>query len=282
MISKNTTRNVTRDNSFNNVLDDSSDNNISNISSIKDSASKEGEIKNELIPVLINKPIKEAFKITLEERGIDIMNPERFIDAVYANLSKENKDIQFNFCKFRIQMFVKSFIFFLVNWKFSVIEEVFGINEKYIKALFKKQLFKCLYLQHHTVEEYKKKKDLIEQNYEFIYHTIKTNEYKYINNDIVGIKDFEKKNKGCVYTLKMKFRWFITFIDYLIVSYLSNDLIIPFYQFLNNLKMEEEVKKFDMENSFDLSHFFSQSPEIYSENINYTVEIMIFQIFKCR
>ena len=282
MISKNTTRNVTRDNSFNNVLDDSSDNNISNISSIKDSASKEGEIKNELIPVLINKPIKEAFKITLEERGIDIMNPERFIDAVYINLSKENKDIQFNFCKFRIQMFVKSFIFFLVNWKFSVIEEVFGINEKYIKALFKKQLFKCLYLQHHTVEEYKKKKDLIEQNYEFIYHTIKTNEYKYINNDIVGIKDFEKKNKGCVYTLNMKFRWFITFIDYLIVSYLSTDLIIPFYQFLNNLKMEEEVKKFDMENSFDLSHFFSQSPEIYSENINYTVEIMIFQIFKCR
>ena len=282
MISKNTTRNVTRDNSFNNVLDDSTDNNISNISSMKDSVSKEGEIKNELIPVLINKPIKEAFKITLEERGIDIMNPERFIDAVYANLSKENKDIQFNFCKFRIQMFVKSFIFFLVNWKFSVIEEVFGINEKYIKALFKKQLFKCLYLQHHTVEEYKKKKDLIEQNYEFIYHTIKTNEYKYINNDIVGIKDFEKKNKGCVYTLNMKFRWFITFIDYLIVSYLSTDLIIPFYQFLNNLKMEEEVKKFDMENSFDLSHFFSQSPEIYSENINYTVEIMIFQIFKCR
>ena len=161
MISKNTTRNVTRDNSFNNILDDSSDNNASNISSsLKDSASKDGEIKNEKIPILINKPIKEAFNITLEEKGIDIMNPERFIDAVYINLSKEHKDIQFKFCKFRIQMFVKSFIFFLVNWKFSVIEEIFGINEKLIKVLFKKQLFKCLYLQHHTIEEYKKKKDL--------------------------------------------------------------------------------------------------------------------------
>ena len=40
--------------------------------------------------MLINKTIKEAFKITLEERGIDIMNPERFIDVVYTNLSKEN------------------------------------------------------------------------------------------------------------------------------------------------------------------------------------------------
>ena len=279
MMSKNTTRNVTRDNSFNNVLDESSDNNISNISSMRDSASKEGETKNEKIPVLINKHIKEAFKFTLEERGIDIMNPERFIDAVYANLSRENKDIQFNCCKFRIQMFVKSFIFFLVNWKFSVIEEIFGLTEQFIKVLFKKQLFKCLYLQHHTVEEYRKKKDLIKKNYEFIFDTIKANEFKY-GNDIVGIKDSENKNKDCVYNLNMKFNWFITFIDYLIVSYFSTDLIIPFYQFLNNLNMEEEVKKFDIENSFDLSHFFSQSPETYTKNINYIVEIMIFQIFK--
>ena len=78
----------------------------------------------------------------------------------------------------------------------------------------------------------------------------------------------------------MKFNWYITFIDYLVVSYLSNDLIIPFYQFLNNLKMKDEIRNFDMENSFDLSHFFSQSPESYTENINYIVEIMIFQIFK--
>ena len=282
MISKNTTRNVTRNNSFNNILDDSSDNNASNISSsLKDSASKDGEIKNEKIPILINKPIKEAFNITLEEKGIDIMNPERFIDAVYINLSKKHKDIQVNFCKFRIQMFVKSFIFFLVNWKFSVIEEIFGINEKLIKVLFKKQLFKCLYLEHHTIEEYKKKKDLQRKNYEFIFDIIKDNEYKY-DNDIVGIKDFKEKNKDCVYSLNMKFNWYITFIDYLIVSYLSNDLLIPFYQFLNTLKMKDEIRNFDMENSFDLSHFFSQSPESFTENINYIVEIMIFQIFKSR
>ena len=277
-MSKNTTRNVTRDNSFNNVLDKSSDNNISNISSMRDSASKEGETKNEKILVLINKPIKEAFKFTIEERGIDIMNPERFIDAVYANLSRENKDIQVNCCKPQIQAFVKSFIFFLVNNKFSFTEEIFGLTEQFIKALLKKQLFKCLYLQQHTVEDYRKKKDLTKQNHEFISDTIKANELKY-GNDILCNKAPENKNKDYVYDLNLKFEWFITFIDYLIVSYLSTDLIIPFYQFLNNLNMEEEVGKFDTENSFHLSYFFSQYPETYTKNINYIVEIMIFKLF---
>ena len=277
-MSKNITRNVTRDNSFNNVLDESSDNNISNISSMRDSVSKEGETKNEKIPVLINKHIKEAFKFTLEERGIDIMNPERFIDAVYANLSRENKDIQVNCCKPQIQAFVKSFIFFLVNNKFSFTEEIFGLSEQFIKALLKKQLFKCLYLQQYTVEDYRKKKDLTKQNHEFISDTIKANELKY-GNDILCNKAHENKNKDYVYNLKLKFEWFITFIDYLIVSYLSTDLIIPFYQFLNNLNMEEEVGKFDTENSFHLSYFFSQYPETYTKNINYIVEIMIFKLF---
>ena len=277
-MSKNITRNVTRDNSFNNVLDKSSDNNISNISSMRDSASKEGETKNEKILVLINKPIKEEFKFTIEERGIDIMNPERFIDAVYANLSRENKDIQVNCCKPQIQAFVKSFIFFLVNNKFSFTEEIFGLSEQFIKALLKKQLFKCLYLQQYTVEDYRKKKDLTKQNHEFISDTIKANELKY-GNDILCNKAHENKNKDYVYNLKLKFEWFITFIDYLIVSYLSTDLIIPFYQFLNNLNMEEEVGKFDTENSFHLSYFFSQYPETYTKNINYIVEIMIFKLF---
>ena len=110
---------------------------------------------NEKIPISINKKIKSIFKYALNEIGIDIMNPKNFIDELLnmylqeENLTKETKEY-----RTRVENFVKTFIFLLVNWKFSLIEKTFDVKENILKLLLKKQIFKCNYLSNTTVDDY--------------------------------------------------------------------------------------------------------------------------------
>ena len=233
---------------------------------------------NFLIPISINRNIKSAFKVAIEKHGIDIMNPEDFIELVYTYLSEENKTEQMEGYRCRIEIFVKTFIFFLVHWKFSLLEQTFDIKENFIKSLLKKQLFKCHYLKHHTVEGYKKKDHLQEKNYFIIYNVIKLIEYKYDIN-IVGISSYREQNKSSVYSLEQKFNWYIKFVDYIIICYLSNNRITPFSQFLNSLTLKKEIEKFDKERAFDLNHFFSQmKEETFIKQIIYIVENVIYHL----
>jgi len=268
----------TPENSNNNNMIDLSNNNNDNKVSHRKSLSKNSKINNFRIPISINKNIKSAFKIALEKEGIDIMSPNNFIEAVYTYLSEDNKSEHIEGCRCRIEIFVKTFIFFLVNWKFPLLEQTFDIKENLLKILLKKQLFKCNYLKHHNVESYKKKDNLQEKNYFIIFNVIKSIEYKYGIN-IIGIKYYREQNEDSIYSLEQKFNWYIKFIDYIIVSYLSENLITPFSQFFNKLLLKKEIEKFDKERSFDLSHFFSQmKEESFIKKIIYIVENVIYHL----
>ncbi len=253
------------------------DNNSNNINMQQEKSSTNNN-NNYLIPISINKNIKSAFKKELEIHGIDIMNPNDFIEKVFSNLYKEKNPEEMEACKCRIEIFVKTFIFFLVNWKFSLLEETFEVNENYIKSLLKKQLFKCNYLKMHSIEEYKKKDNLQERNYFIIFNVIKSIEYKYDIN-IVGISSYKKQNTNCVYTFEQKFHWLIKFIDYIIVRYLSENRISPFSLFFKGLSVNNEINKFDKERDFDLYHFFSHvNEETFIKQIIYIVENVIYHL----
>lgn len=244
----------------------------------KNSSLNESESNNDKITISINKTIKSAFKMALEKEGIDIMNPTNFIEAIYSYLPEEKNSEPVGQCKSRISIFVKSFIFFLVNWNFSLLEQTFDVNEMFLKILMKKQLFKCYYLQHLQVEEYKNKKNLQERNYHIIYDIINFIELKKKIN-IIGFKEYHEKKENYVYSLEIKFNWFIKFIDYIILSYLSKDWIVPFSVFFNNWEIKKVIEQFDEENKFDLYYFFSQmGPELFTKIVIYIVESVIYYL----
>ena len=95
------------------------------------------------------------------------------------------------------------------------------------------------------------------KNFRIIYSSTKLIEFK-TNIKIVGIAE-EGKGKGdSSYSFVQKFNWFIKFIDYMIVLYLSNDFIISFSEFFNKLKIKNIIFEFDKVNETDLNHYFSQ------------------------
>ena len=275
MKNKKSTQNNSPKSSYNNLLN-MSFSNINNISS-KNPLNNISD-DNYKIPISINKNIKSAFIIVLNKIGIDILNPKDFIQAIYNFILKETNSPQIEDYENRIEGFVKTFIFFLVNWKFSSLEQTFGVEENIIKILLKKQLFKCNYLRLHNIESYKSNDNLKEKNYFIIYNIIKSIEYKYSVN-IVGIANYKENENEAIYSCVLKFNWFIKFIDYIIIYYLSNNKIIPFSKFINNLDMKKEIEKFDKAERFDLSYFFSlEEKETFNKNIIYIVENIIYNL----
>ena len=199
---------------------------------------------NMKIPISINKKIKSIFKYAINEIGIDIMDPKNFIDQLLIMyLQEENQIQETKEHRIRVENFVKTFIFLLVNWKFSLIEKTFDVKESILKLLLKKQIFKCNYLSNSTVEEYRKNEKLLMQNLLIIFNVIKSIEYKY-SIPIVGIESYQKDNES-IYSLEVKFHWFIKFVDYIIILYLSEDSVIPFSYFINGKKMKELIEIFD-------------------------------------
>ena len=87
------------------------------------------------------------------------MNPKNFIDKLLnIYISQETQSKEKNEYRDRVENFVKTFIFLLVNWKFSLLEKTFDVKENILKLLLKKQLFKCNYLSNHPIDVYKKKR----------------------------------------------------------------------------------------------------------------------------
>ena len=128
---------------------------------------------NMKIPISINKKIKSIFKYALNEIGIDIMNPKYFIDQLLIMYLQEEKQTQeTKEHRIRVENFVKTFIFLLVNWKFSLIEKTFDVKENILKLLLKKQIFKCNYLSNSTVEEYRKNEKILVRNLAVIFNVI--------------------------------------------------------------------------------------------------------------
>ena len=226
---------------------------------------------NKKIPISINKKIKSIFKYALNEIGIDIMNPKNFINELLnMYLQEENLTQETMEYRTRVETFVKTFIFLLVNWKFSLIEKTFDVKENILKLLLKKQIFKCNYLSNSTIDEYLKNENIsnstideylkneniMMQNLYIIFNVIKSIEYKY-SIKIVGIESYQQKSSND-YSLEVKFHWFIKFVDYIILLYLSEDSIVPFSYFINGKKMGELVETFDKEKNFNLSYFFFQ------------------------
>ena len=233
---------------------------------------------NMKIPISINKKIKSIFKYAINEIGIDIMDPKNFIDQLLIMyLQEENQIQETKEHRIRVENFVKTFIFLLVNWKFSLIEKTFDVKESILKLLLKKQIFKCNYLSNSTVEEYKKNEKLLMQNLLIIFNVIKSIEYKY-SIPIVGIESYQKDNES-IYSLEVKFHWFIKFVDYIIILYLSEDSVIPFSYFINGKKMKELIEIFDKEKNFNLSYFFYQeNKEKFNKKMIYIVENVIYNL----
>ena len=235
---------------------------------------------NMKIPISINKKIKSIFKYAINEIGIDIMDPKNFIDQLLIMyLQEENQIQETKEHRIRVENFVKTFIFLLVNWKFSLIEKTFDVKESILKLLLKKQIFKCNYLSNSTVEEYRKNEKLLMQNLLIIFNVIKSIEYKY-SIPIVGIESYQKDNES-IYSLEVKFHWFIKFVDYIIILYLSEDSVIPFSYFINGKKMKELIEIFDKEKNFNLSYFFYQeNKEKFNKKMIYIVENVIYNLIK--
>lgn len=233
---------------------------------------------NMKIPISINKKIKSIFKYAINEIGIDIMEPKNFIDQLLIMyLQEENQIQETKEHRIRVENFVKTFIFLLVNWKFSLIEKTFDVKESILKLLLKKQIFKCNYLSNSTVEEYRKNEKLLMQNLLIIFNVIKSIEYKY-SIPIVGIESYQKDNES-IYSLEVKFHWFIKFVDYIIILYLSEDSVIPFSYFINGKKMKELIEIFDKEKNFNLSYFFYQeNKEKFNKKMIYIVENVIYNL----
>ena len=233
---------------------------------------------NNKIPISINKKIKSIFKYALNEIGIDIMNPKNFIDKLLnMYISQETQSKEKNEYRDRVENFVKTFIFLLVNWKFSLLEKTFDVKENILKLLLKKQLFKCNYLSNHPIDVYKKKEKLQIKNLFVIFNVIKSIEYKY-SIRIIGIESYEKKKENG-YSLERKFHWFIKFVDYIIILYLSEDLIISFSQFIKRKSMKDLIETFDKEKDFSLSYFYYQeNEEKFVRKIIYIVENVIYNI----
>ena len=230
------------------------------------------------IPISINKKLKSIFKYALNEIGIDIMNPKNFIDELLnMYLQEENLIQETKEHRTKVENFVKTFIYLLVNWKFSFLENAFDVKENILKLLLKKQIFKCNYLNNSTIEEYKKNEKLQDRNLFVIYNVIKSIEYKY-NIPIVGIENYQS-NKENVYSLEIKFHWFIKFVDYFIILYLSDDSIIPFSHFINEKKLRELIETFDKDKNFNLSYFFNQeNADKFKRKIIYIVENVIYNL----
>ena len=230
------------------------------------------------IPISINKKLKSIFKYALNEIGIDIMNPKNFIDELLnMYLQEENLIQETKEHRTRVENFVKTFIYLLVNWKFSFLENAFDVKENILKLLLKKQIFKCNYLNNSTIEEYKKNEKLIVRNLFVIYNVIKSIEYKY-NIPIVGIENYQS-NKENDYSLEVKFHWFIKFVDFFIILYLSDDSIIPFSHFVNEKKLRELIEAFDVNKNYNLSYFFNQeNSEKFKNKIIYIVENVIYNL----
>ena len=235
---------------------------------------------NTKIPISINKKIKSIFKYALNEIGIDIMNPKNFINELLnMYLQEENLTQETMEYRTRVETFVKTFIFLLVNWKFSLIEKTFDVKENILKLLLKKQIFKCNYLSNSTIDEYLKNENIMMQNLYIIFNVIKSIEYKY-SIKIVGIESYQQKSSND-YSLEVKFHWFIKFVDYIILLYLSEDSIVPFSYFINGKKMGELVETFDKEKNFNLSYFFFQeNKETFNKNMIYIVENVIYNLIK--
>lgn len=233
---------------------------------------------NMKIPISINKKIKSIFKYAINEIGIDIMDPKNFIDQLLIMyLQEENQIQETKEHRIRVENFVKTFIFLLVNWKFSLIEKTFDVKESILKLLLKKMIFKCNYLSNSTVEEYRKNEKLLMQNLLIIFNVIKSIEYKY-SIPIVGIESYQKDNES-IYSLEVKFHWFIKFVDYIIILYLSEDSVIPFSYFINGKKMKELIEIFDKEKNFNLSYFFYQeNKEKFNKKMIYIVENVIYNL----
>lgn len=230
------------------------------------------------IPISINKKLKSIFKYALNEIGIDIMNPKNFIDELLnMYLQEENLIQETKEHRTKVENFVKTFIYLLVNWKFSFLENAFDVKENILKLLLKKQIFKCNYLNNSTIEEYKKNEKLQERNLFVIYNVIKSIEYKY-NIPIVGIENYQS-NKENVYSLEIKFHWFIKFVDYFIILYLSDDSIIPFSHFINEKKLRELIETFDKDKKYNLSYFFNlENADKFKRKIIYIVENVIYNL----
>ena len=255
---------------------DSTMNSLNNIN--KNNSSIEINPNNVKIPISINKKLKSIFKYVINEIGIDIMNPKNFIDELLnmylqdENIIQETKEH-----RTKVENFVKTFIFLLVNWKFSLLEKAFDVKENILKLLLKKQIFKCNYLNNTTIENYKLNEKTQIRNLCVIYNVIKSIEYKY-NIPIVGIDSFQKNNKN-EYPLEIRFHWFIKFIDYFIILYISDDSIIPFSHFINEKKLRDLIVTFDNEKNFNFSYFFYQENiEEFKRKIIYIVENVIYNL----
>lgn len=233
---------------------------------------------NSKIPISINIKIKSIFKYAINEIGIDIMNPKNFIDELLIMyLQEENLVQETREHRIRVENFVKTFIFLLVNLKFSLLEKTFDVKENILKDLLKKQIFRCNYLSNSTIDTYKKNDKLQVKNLFVIFNVIKAIEYKY-NIQIVGIESYQNKNDSR-YSLEQKFQWFIKFVDYIILLFLSEDSIIPFSNFINGKNMKELVKAFDDEKNFNLSYYFYQErKDEFNGKMIYIVENVIYNL----
>ena len=167
--------------------------------------------------------------------------------------------------------------YFELNGKIYTNEKTFDVKENILKLLLKKQLFKCNYLSNHPIDVYKKKEKLQIKNLFVIFNVIKSIEYKY-SIRIIGIESYEKKKENG-YSLERKFHWFIKFVDYIIILYLSEDLIISFSQFIKRKSMKDLIETFDKEKDFSLSYFYYQeNEEKFVRKIIYIVENVIYNI----
>ena len=70
----------------------------------------------------------------------------------YIEIDKSKVMQEINEHRTRVENFVKTFIYLLVNWKFSFLENAFDVKENILKLLLKKQIFKCNYLNNSTIE----------------------------------------------------------------------------------------------------------------------------------
>ena len=278
MLSKNLMQKNRRNAKSDNMLNPAND--VNNKNANKNNTSMEIEDNNVKVPISINKKIKSIFKYVLEEYGMDIMNPKNFIDVLLnmyleeEHLTQETKED-----RLQVEHFVRTFIFLLVNWKFSYLEKTFNITDSLLKHLLKKQILKCYYLSNLTIDEYRKKARVQCENFKIIFEVIKSIEYKY-SMPIVGLESYQKKNNND-YSLEIKYNWHIKFVDYIIILYLSDDSIISFSNFINGKKMNDLIETFDKENNHNLNYFYLQeNKENFIKKIIYVVENVIYNLIK--
>ena len=256
--------------------DSSEINNIDKNSNLKNYSNRNN---NTGINVQINHVISLIFKKILEEEGINLDKPRKCIEVIYQYIPDENKYKNITEWKFRIETFLKTFIYFLNNVKIPAVARTFGIDENIINDLVLKQYFKEKYLNNlsASVEIYKQRFNSQLRNYKIIYTIIKDLEYKH-GKIIIGLKDYIDSDKNTACSINIKYQWYIRFIVYIIVYYLNNNSIMNFKNFFNKLDLDKITNNFDLETDFDIHNLYFLDKDSFCENIISIVENVIINL----